>query len=82
MKYALVIIIVAILVGGASYTYVKVGEQKNHERELAVRKATSAQKRAEAEEKKAEAERRKAEADQKRAASEAESAKSREAAAR
>ena len=46
MKYALVIIVVAILVGGASYTYVKVGEQKNHERELAVRKATSAQKKA------------------------------------
>ena len=82
MKYALVIIIVAILVGGASYTYVKIGEQKNHERELAVRKATSAQKKAEAEEKKAEAERRKAEADQKRAASEAESAKSRETAGR
>ena len=67
MKYALVIIIVAILVGGASYTYVKVGEQKNHERELAVRKATSAQKKAEAEKKKA--------------ASDAEAAKAKESAA-
>ena len=62
MKYALAIIIAAILVGGASYTYVKIGEQKTREQELAVRKAESAQKKAEAEKKKAEAEQRKAEA--------------------
>ena len=29
MKYALAIILVAIIVGGAAYTYVKNGEQKN-----------------------------------------------------
>ena len=81
MKYALVIIIVAILVGGASYTYVKIGEQKTREQELAARKAESAQKKAEAEKKKAEAEQRKAEAEKKRAASEAEAAKAKESAA-
>ena len=81
MKYALAIIIVAILVGGAAYTYVRIGEQKNQERELAVRKAEAAQKKAEAEQKRAEAEKRKAEADQRRAASEAAAAKSKETAA-
>ena len=74
MKYALVIIIAAILVGGAAYTYVKAGEQKNQELELVARKAEAAQKKAEAEKKKAEAE-------QKKSASDAAAAKSREAAA-
>ena len=46
MKYALVIIVAAILVGGAAYTYVKTGEQKNQELELVARKAEAAQKKA------------------------------------
>ena len=63
MKYVLVIILVAIVVGGAAYTYVRKGEQKNQELELVVRKAEAAQKQAEAERKKAEFEKKKAEAD-------------------
>ena len=56
MKYAIVIILAAIVVGGGAYTYVKKGEQKNKELELVARKAEAAQKKAEAEKKKAEAE--------------------------
>ena len=74
MKYALAIILVAIVVGGAAYTYVKNGEQKNQELELVARKAEAAQKQAEAEKKKAEAEQRKS-------ASDAAAAKAKEAAA-
>jgi len=74
MKYALVIIVAAIIVGGAAYTYVKSGEQKNQELELVARKAEAAQKKAEAEKKKAEAE-------QKKSAAEASAAKARQAAA-
>ena len=74
MKYALAIILVAIIVGGAAYTYVKNGEQKNQELELVARKAEAAQKKAEAEKKKAEAEQRKS-------ASDAAAAKAKEAAA-
>ena len=74
MKYALVIILAVIVVGGAVYTYVKNGEQKNQELELVARKAEAAQKKAEAEKKKAEAEQRKS-------ASDAATAKAKEAAA-
>ena len=74
MKYAVVIILAAIVVGGAAYTYVKNGEQKNQELELVTRKAEAAQKKAEAEKKKAEAE-------QKKSASDAAAAKAKEAAA-
>ena len=74
MKYALVIILAAIVVGGAAYTYVKSGEQKNQKLELETRKAEAAQKKAEAEKKKAEAEQRKS-------ASDAAAAKAKEAAA-
>ncbi len=62
-----------MLVGGAAYTYVKTGEQKNQELELVARKAEAAQK-------KAEAEQRTAEAKRKTAVSEASAAKARETA--
>ena len=63
MKYALVIILAAIVVGGVAYTYVKSGDQKNQKLELETRKMEAAQRKAEAEKKKAEAEQRKSVSD-------------------
>ena len=78
MKYAIVIILAIILVGGGAYTYVKKGDQANQKLELTARKAEAEKKKAEAEQKKAEAEKKKAEAEQKKAASDAAAAKSKE----
>ena len=56
----LTIVLVLIMVGGASYTYVRRQEQKNRELEILARKEESALKKVEAKKKTAEAEARKA----------------------
>ena len=75
MKKALIIVVVLIVVAGASYTIVKRGEQKNQELEIEARKAESARKKAESAQKKAEAEARKAKEAAASAKSKAEAAK-------
>ena len=63
MKYAIIAVVALIIVGGASYTIVRNGEQKNQELEIQARKAEASRKKAEAAQKKADAEAKKAKED-------------------
>lgn len=71
----LTIVLVLIMAGGASYTYMRRQEQKNRELEILSRKEEAAQKKAEAQKKTAEAEARKAKESAAEAKAKAEAAK-------